>query len=159
MRSRSASAGFLLLSVLFSAVPIAARAEPPPQCVRADIVLWGDGKHDDTFALNAWLRGENIAWADSGDAVGNEIAGRAFRLMDAIYITAGSGRVMRDFRLLWPERGETVSGGTIVSGDDPDKPPVSTDVAIVGGDPGEGVPFDAPDPVVAHDPKASCATS
>jgi hypothetical protein len=66
---------------------------------------------------------------------------------------------MRDFRLLWPERGETVSGGAIVSGDDPDKAPVSTNIAIVGGDSGEGVPFDIADPAVAHDSKASCATS
>src|SRR6266851_3926878 len=31
-------------------------------CVRVDIVLWGDGRHDDTAALGAWLRGADAIW-------------------------------------------------------------------------------------------------
>ena len=45
----------------------------------------------------------------------------------------------------WPERGEVVTGGTIAAGDDPDAAPLQSGVTITGGDPGEGVPFDAPD--------------
>ena len=86
------------------------------QCVRPEIVLWGDGRHDDTHALNAWLRGEDAIWADSGAAVGAVISGRTFRLSAAVYVRAGTGRVLETFRLLWPERGETVSGGTIRAG-------------------------------------------
>jgi hypothetical protein len=159
MRSRSASAGFLFLGALLLA-PVIARAEPPQHCTRTDTVLWGDGRHDDTFALNAWLRGEDVAWADSGDPVGDAITGHDFRLSSAIYVTAGSGRVLRDFRLLWPERHETVSGGTIISGTDPNKAPVSTGINIVGGDSTEGVAFDDPNVTPAKaDPRASCATS
>ena len=64
------------------------------------------------------------------------------------------------FRLIWPERGETVSGGTVMSGVDPDMAPVVSGVTIVGGDPGEGVPFDSPDiaPTARSDP-VRCATS
>src|SRR5262245_37300895 len=128
------------LVVLFIPTAAAERQE----CVRAEIVLWGDGRHDDTFALNAWLRGENAIWADNGAAVGAMISGRSFRLSAAIYVQAGCGRVLHDFRMEWPERGEVVSGGTILSGDDPDKEPVMSGISIVGGDPGEGVPFDMP---------------
>jgi hypothetical protein len=129
-------------------------------CVRAEIVLWGDGRHDDTYALNAWLRGEDAIWADTGAPVGGAISGRSFRLLDAIYFRAGTGRVLENFRMLWPERGEVVSGGRISAGDDPDQAPVMTGVEIVGGDPGEGKPFDLPDPDPAQrDDRESCATS
>jgi len=114
--------------------------------VRTQNILWGDGRHDDTAALNAWLRGEDAVWADSGRSVGPAIAGRSFRLSSAIYVIGGTGRSLQEFRLLFPERGEVVTGGTVRAGNDPDQPPVSTGVDIVGGDSGEGVPFDAPDP-------------
>ncbi len=156
MRSRSASA----LLCLFLFCGTAAAAEPPQRCGRADLVLWGDGRHDDTFALNAWLRGEDAVWAADGEPVGDRIAGRAFRLSAAIYVAAGSGRILREFRFLWPERGETVSGTSIHTGHDPDKAPVMDGVQIVGGDAGEGVPFDHPDLTpITPDARASCATS
>jgi hypothetical protein len=139
---------------------VAGAAEPVQHCVRTDIVLWGDGRHDDTTALNDWLQGKDIVWAESGDPVGDTISGHKFRLSAAIYVSAGSGRVLRDFKFIFPERNETVSGASIVSGDDADKAPVSTGVQITGGDDGEGVPFD--DPAVTPikpDPHASCATS
>jgi hypothetical protein len=62
--------------------------------------------------------------------------------------------------MLWPERGETVAGGTIMAGSDPNKEPITSGISIVGGDPGEGKPFDAPDPAPAIPaPDASCAIS
>ena len=140
--------------------PSPAGAAEPQHCVRIEIVRWGDGRRDDTHALNAWLRGEDAIWADSGAPVGARIAGRIFRLSAAIYVRAGTGRTLEDFRLLWPERGETVSGGAIHAGGDPDQAPAMTAVDIVGGDPGEGKPFDLPDPVPARrDNLESCATS
>lgn len=149
--------------VLASSVPLFASpsfAAEPQRCVRAEIVLWGDGRHDDTQALNAWLRGEDAVWADSGAAVGAAIAGRSFRLSQAVYVRAGTGRSLQDFRLLWPERGEVVSGGTILAGTDPDRAPATSDISIVGGDPGEGQPFDLPDAAPARqDEVESCATS
>ena len=139
--------------------PVAVAAEGP-QCARGDMVLWGDGRHDDTAALNAWLRGDMLVWAETGEPVGAVIADRTFRLSSAVYAVGGAARTLERFRLVWPERGETVSGGTVTSGEDPDAPPVVTGVTIVGGDPGEGVPFDSPDiaPAVRSDP-ARCATS
>jgi hypothetical protein len=129
-------------------------------CVHIPVMLWGDGKRDDTAALNAWLQGRDAIWADTGEAVGAAITGRIFRLSSAIYVQAGTGRVLRDFRLEWPERSEIVTGGTIAAGDDPDAAPAQSGVTITGGDPSEGVPFDAP----GHEPdqasgEASCATS
>ena len=136
-----------------------ASAAAPQDCVKADVILWGDGKHDDTSALNAWLRGHDAIWADSGRSAGDTISGRSFRLTAAIYVNAGSGRILHDFRLEWPERGETVSGGTILAGTDPDKEPVLSGVSVVGGDAGEGKPFDAPDQASDRHGDASCATS
>lgn len=140
--------------------PTPAHAAEPQDCVRAEIVLWGDGRHDDTAALGAWLRGADAIWAAGGEPVGAAIAGHSFRLSAAVYVPGGTGRRLEQFRMLWPERGETVSGGTILSGSDPEKPPIVAGVSIKGGDPGEGIPFEAPDPVSA-DPgnQESCATS
>jgi len=157
MRSISASALGLALCLL---TPSLAPAGEKQHCVRTDIVLWGDGRHDDTGALNAWLRGHDAIWADTGTPVGAVISDRRFRLSSAIYVDAGTGRILRDFRLEWPERGEVVTGGTIAAGHDAGAAPVQTGITIAGGDPGEGVPFDAPD----HEPgeairDASCAIS
>jgi hypothetical protein len=150
----------LLLVILGLAAPFPMLAAERQECVRAEIVLWGDGRHDDTFALNAWLRGEDAIWADSGAPVGATISGRSFRLTAAIYVRAGSGRTLHEFRMEWPERGEVVSGGTILAGDDPDSEPVMSGINIVGGDAGEGVPFEAPDhPPSNQHSEASCATS
>jgi hypothetical protein len=146
--------------MLAALAPAMARAAQPQDCVRADIVLWGDGKHDDTAALSAWLRGADAIWATSGEPVGASIAGHNFRLSGAVYVPGGTGRRLEQFHLLWPERGETVSGGTIVSGSDPDQAPILSGVSIIGGDDGEGVPFEMPDADSGHHPgQASCATS
>ena len=148
---------FAASSILLDAGAVAA---VPQDCARAEVVLWGDGRHDDTRALNAWLSGADAVWADSGAPVGAAIVGRRFRLSAAIYVHAGSGRRLDDFRLFWPERGETVTGGTIQSGGDPDREPAISGISIVGGDPGEGRPFDLPDPgAAAPNAEASCATS
>ena len=148
-----------LLSMVFVSVASALAAEAP-QCARGDIVLWGDGRHDDTTALNAWLRGDNLVWAASGEPVGETIAGQTFRLSSAIYVPGGTGRRLERFRLIWPERGETVTGGMVRSGEDPNAAPVVSGVAIIGGDPGEGVPLETPDitPLPHRDP-ARCAVS
>jgi len=149
----------LLAMTLLVGVWVPAHAETQ-DCVPAGIVLWGDGRHDDTAALGAWLRGADAMWAASGEPVGTSIAGHSFRLSDAVYVPGGTGRRLEQFRMLWPERGETVSGGTIVSGSDPDQAPIMSGVSIVGGDPGEGVPFELPDADSGHhSSRASCATS
>jgi hypothetical protein len=128
--------------------------------LRAEIVLWGDGRHDDSAALNAWFRGEPAIWADSGEPVGGSIAGHSFRLSAPLYVPGGAGRQLESFRMAWPERGETVSGGIIVSGTDSDQPPVLSGVSIHGGDPGEGVPFEMHNSVPAgRDEAASCGIS
>jgi len=51
-----------------------AYAAEAPHCARGDMVLWGDGEHDDTAALSAWLRGDNLVWAMTGEPVGEAIA-------------------------------------------------------------------------------------
>jgi len=152
--------GGLAILLAMTVPPRSALAAEGTRCARGDIVLWGDGRHDDTAALNAWLQGDNLVWAESGEAVGDGITGRSFRLSAAIYVPGGTGRRLESFRLVWPERGETVTGGTVRAGDDPDLAPLLSGVEIVGGDPGEGVPIDTPD-VSPHDRRdpARCAVS
>jgi hypothetical protein len=150
-------AALLAMAACVAVLPAGAATQ---DCVRIPVVLWGDGRHDDTGALNAWLRGQDAIWADSGSSVGAAISGRRFRLSSAIYVQAGTSRILSDFRMEWPERREIVTGGTIVAGHDPDAAPLQSGVTITGGDPGEGVPFDVPD----REPEqarrgASCATS
>ena len=122
----------------------AAKAEEQSKCAAAPHLLWGDGEHDDTAALNAWFRGETVVWAQTHEAVGTEIADHTFLLSSVVYISSGTGRKLERFRMVWPDRRETVSGGTIRSGDDPDQPPVAEGVTTIGADPDEGVPYEGP---------------
>jgi hypothetical protein len=137
-----------------------AQATEDAKCAAAPHLLWGDGEHDDTAALNAWFRGEIVIWAQSHEPVGAEISDRNFRLNSTIYISGGTGRKLERFRMIWPERNETVSGGTILSGSDPDKPPVADGITKIGADPDEGIPYEAPPPEpLDHGIPKHCLTS
>ena len=149
----------LLLAMTCVRLLPAAAAEKQ-DCVKAEVILWGDGKHDDTAALSAWLRGADATWALSGKPVGARIVGHSFRLSSAVYVSAGTGRELEDFRLVFPERREVVTGGIIAAGSDPQTAPAMSGVTVRGGDSGEGVPFEVPDqPSDRHPSEASCATS
>jgi hypothetical protein len=137
---RIAAAG--LLALLIAVSP--ATAEAPAECAAAPPVLWGDGEHDDTAALNAWFRGEIVVWAQSHETVGSVIADRRFRLSATIYVHGGTDRKMERFQMLWPHRNEVVSGGTILTGDDPTESPIADGITTVNADPDEGVPYDGP---------------
>jgi hypothetical protein len=138
---------FMAAAVLVMLVALsAAIAEEPSKCAAAPHLLWGDGEHDDTAALNAWFQGETVIWAQTHDAVGEEITDRTFLLSSAVYISSGTGRKLERFRMVWPERRETVSGGAIVAGNDPNQPPVADGITKIGADPDEGVPYETPDP-------------
>lgn len=132
-----------LLTALLALSP--AVADDRADCAAAPHVLWGDGEHDDTAALNAWFRGEAVTWAQTHEPVGAEIADRTFLLSSAVYISSGTGRRLEHFRMVWPARNETVSGGVILSGTDPDQPPVADGITKIGADPDEGIPYKAPD--------------
>jgi hypothetical protein len=134
--------GAILLAALFALA--SAKAEEQSKCAAGPHLLWGDGEHDDTAALNAWFRGETVIWAQTDEKVGPEITDRTFLLSSVVYISSGTGRKLERFRMVWPERQETVSGGTIRSGDDPDQPPVAEGVTTIGADPDEGVPYEGP---------------
>jgi hypothetical protein len=136
-------AAVALLGALLALSP--AKAEEQSKCSAAPHLLWGDGEHDDTAALNAWFRGETVIWAQTHEKVGAEIADRTFLLSSVVYISSGTGRTLERFRMVWPERQETVTGGTFRSGDDPDKPPVAEGVTTVGADADEGIPYEGPD--------------
>ena len=147
-RRERVSAVTLVVAAIFAALTAlaAAKAEEQSKCAAAPHLLWGDGEHDDTAALNAWFRGETAVWAQTHEKVGAEIADRTFLLSSVVYISSGTGRKLERFRMVWPERQETVSGGTIRSGDDPDQPPVAEGVTTIGADPDEGVPYESPAP-------------
>jgi hypothetical protein len=131
-----------------------------PSCEAADFSLWGDGRHDDTKALNAWFKGERAVWAETGLPVGPEIVGRVFRLSSTVYMPSGTGRRLEQFEMIWPARKERVSGGMIFTGGDPDKPATMVGVVKIGAGPDEGVPYAAPPPQpAAHESRASCLVS
>jgi hypothetical protein len=131
--------------ILFAAVS-AADAEERSSCVAAPPVLWGDGEHDDTAALNAWFRGDDVTWAQTHESVGAEIADQTFLLSSTIYVRGGTGLRLERFRMVWPWRHEVVAGGTIVTGNDSEKEPRTEGITMVGADPDEGVPYKTPDP-------------
>jgi hypothetical protein len=138
----------LIAAVLLAVAVLAstALADEKSDCAAAPRVLWGDGQHDDTAALNAWFRGDTVIWAQAHEPVGDEIADHTFLLSSAVYISSGTGRKLERFRMVWPARNETVSGGMILAGNDPDQAPVAEGITKIGADPDEGVPYKAPDP-------------
>jgi hypothetical protein len=148
-----------LLLIALSTAPSVSAADNS-KCGAKLLVLWGDGKHDDSAALNAWFRGDSVVWGQNGARIGAQISGQVFRLTSPIYISSGTSRSIEHFRFLWPERGEVVSGGAIVTGADPDKPPVATGIAKIGAGPNEGIPFpsDTPKPA-ASDNRTDCLVS
>ncbi|MGH7031676.1 MAG: hypothetical protein ACREEZ_14765 [Stellaceae bacterium] len=157
-----------IVAIMLSATPVWAGAGA--KCAARALALWGDGAHDDTAALNAWFRGDNVVWAQTGRPVGARIGGsrdgrvetgeRTFRLTGRLYIPSGTGRRIAQFEFVWPQRGERVSGGAIVAGLDPAKPPVATDLRKIGTRPGEGVPFQTADPKPDNrDAATSCLIS
>jgi hypothetical protein len=79
-----------LLAVLLALS--AAKAEEQSKCAASPHLLWGDGEHDDTAALNAWFRGETVIWAQTHETVGSEIADRTFLLSSVVYISSGTAR-------------------------------------------------------------------
>ena len=152
----------LLATTLFAALLAlsSAEAEEQSKCSAAPHLLWGDGEHDDTAALNAWFRGETVIWAQTHEPIGAEIADRTFLLSSTVYVSGGTGRKLEHFQMVWPERQETVSGGTLLSGSDPDKPPIAENITTVGADPDEGVPYKTPDPEpLDHGIPRHCLTS
>jgi hypothetical protein len=140
MMIRTIAAG--LLAGLVAVSPAA--AEEPSDCAAAPPVLWGDGQHDDTAALNAWFRGESVVWAQTHVMAGSEITDRSFLLSATVYVHGGTGRKMERFQMLWPHRNEVVSGGTILTGSDPKEPPTADGITKVNSDPDEGVPYEGP---------------
>jgi hypothetical protein len=147
----------LLLTVIAAMPP--AVADDASKCAGKIFVLWGDGKHDDSAALNAWFRGDAVIWGGSGRSVGPQIADRVFRLSSAVYIPSGTGRTIAHFQFVWPERKELVAGGTIASGGDPDRPPVATGLTKIGAGPGEGVPYPSKTPKPATADRTDCLVS
>lgn len=143
-----------IAAIVVSAAP--AWAGAGSKCPTSALALWGDGRHDDTAALNAWFRGDNVVWAQTGLPVGAQISGaqtsgakagdRVFRLTGRLYIPSGTGRRIAQFEFVWPQRDERVSGGTIVAGIDPKRPPIAIALRKIGASPGEGVPFQTADP-------------
>ena len=134
-------AAVLLAFMVFGATAL---AEERSDCATASRVLWGDGEHDDTAALNAWFRGETVVWAQTHESVGAEIADRTFLLSSTVYVSGGTGRRLERFRMIWPWRNEVVSGGEIVAGNTPDLEPRTEGITMVGADSDEGVPYKAP---------------
>jgi hypothetical protein len=148
----------ILFSALLALCP--AKAEEQTKCGSGPRVLWGDGEHDDTAALNAWFRGETVIWAKTHEPAGAEIADRTFLLSSTVYVSGGTERRLERFQMLWPWRNEVVSGGVIATGNNPDEEPRTEGITMVGADPDEGVPHKAPDPEpLDHGVPRHCLTS
>ena len=143
-----------------AAVALSAAKAEVPECAVAPQVLWGDGEHDDTAALNAWFRGDGVLWAQTHEPVGAAIADRTFMLSSTVYVSGGTGLQLEHFRMIWPWRNEVVTGGAIVTGNDPDAEPRTEGITMVGNDSDEGVPYEAPDPEPRdHGVARHCLTS
>jgi hypothetical protein len=147
----------LFLTAVAASSP--AEAADTSKCAGKLFVLWGDGRHDDTVALNAWFRGDPVVWGATGRTVGAQISDHVFRLSSPVYIHSGTGRSIAHFQFVWPERKELVAGGTITAGGDPNGPPVATGLTKIGAGPGEGVPYPSHTPKPADPDRTGCLVS
>ena len=148
----------LPLLIAMAALPPAWAADSS-KCGATLFVLWGDGRHDDTVALNAWFRGDPVVWGQTGRSIGPQIADHVFKLTAPIYIPSGAGRRIEHFEFFWPERKEVVAGGAIVSGVDPNQPPVASGLTKIGAGPNEGVPYPSKTPKPATADRTDCLIS
>jgi hypothetical protein len=152
--------GLVVLLLALTAILSPAWASEGSKCAAKSYVLWGDGKHDDTAALNAWFRGDAVVWGQNGRTIGPQITDRSFRLSSPVYIPSGTGRSIAHFQFFWPARKEVVAGGTIVAGADPKRPPLATGLTKIGVGPNEGVPFPSRTPQPADDDdRTNCLVS
>ena len=145
IRPKLSRLAWLAAIVALVAIALSSAKAEDPDCAAGPRVLWGDGEHDDTAALNAWFRGEAVIWAQTRTPVGAVITDRTFLLNSTVYVSGGTGLRLEHFRMVWPRRNEVVSGGTIVTGNDPDAEPHTEGITMVGADADEGVPYKAPD--------------
>ncbi len=73
--------------VSLPAIAAAARAIAPLIPKSAPVpVLYGDGRHDDTAALNAWGAGSPVVWSD-GREVGSTISNGMFLITATLVLT------------------------------------------------------------------------
>jgi hypothetical protein len=149
----------LICALLVFAVGSPAAAADSSKCNGKLFVLWGDGRHDDTIALNAWLRGDAVIWGRDGHTVGAQIDGRVFRLSSPVYIRSGTARRIANFKFVWPQRNEIVTGGTIAASADPDQPPVATGLTKIGVSANEGVPYQDHAPKLDKPDRTGCLVS
>jgi hypothetical protein len=83
------------------------------------VVLYGDGTHDDAAAVQAFLDGEDVTWAD-GTEVGDKLSGHTFAVGVPIDLTPrkeGGFREMQHCTFV-PTAGNVIAvvRGTIIEG-------------------------------------------
>ncbi len=82
MDKRDFSKG-LILSLLVPLVPIKAKTKP-------DIpILYGDGVHDDTKALQAWIDGKPVKWGTGESVNPNLIENRKILIEGTVIVPLG----------------------------------------------------------------------
>lgn len=86
----------LLGAFALATAPTLVAAQP------ATMVLWGDGLHDDTAALQALLRGDPVRWASGEPFNGHLLAGKSFLLSRPIaFDSRGPVRRVENCRFAW----------------------------------------------------------
>jgi hypothetical protein len=76
--------GFLGALLAASAAPAFVKAESLMKLYVPPLVLWGDGIHDDTKALQAFFDGRAVKVMDTGQAL--TLDGRSFEMRDGRYL-------------------------------------------------------------------------
>jgi hypothetical protein len=82
---RSFIAGVTSLATAIAIAPRVVFAKPTP-------VLYGDGKHDDTEALQAWFDGDRVVYSDGAVAGGPTLANREFLISGPITLRGNAER-------------------------------------------------------------------
>ena len=103
MRRRTFIKAVLAASAAMFVSPLRAVAGVVPA-----LVLYRDGIHDDTEALQAVFDGKPVVWADSGETVGDEIEGH-FLISRTIELGRGKG-VQKTIRGIVEWRGGEPAG-------------------------------------------------
>ena len=87
MNKRDFMKGILALGI----APAIVKAENLMRIATPKIILYGDGIHDDTQALQTWIDGGRVLRPD-GSTIGRHITGGDYRISNTIFLDKGVGK-------------------------------------------------------------------
>lgn len=89
--------GFLAACIATATAPAIVKASSLMQIQPQGLILWGDGIHDDTRAVQALMDGRLTVWTPTGLLVKDRVADQTFRITKALTIGVNRRKALLPF--------------------------------------------------------------